>query len=104
MTNIDKINAEFKRIIGEQPGGYMVTAKTVAKGRVVITDTNTPDDEAIADVDGSDLLEVLALLPAGCPIDEGEDGSLWETLIELEHGTKTSAIRYAKEHHGERLP
>lgn len=45
------------------------------------------------------LLELVRSLPDGAPIAEGEDGSLWEVIIEASEVGFRSARAYVDRHH-----
>ena len=100
MTIVDQINNEFARIIGTTEDGYMLTATSENADdlRLVIVSSNLDTDDSYSFV-SRDLLEILNLMPDGCPIEEGEDGSLWEVLLEYHMHGSFAALRYVKEHH-----
>lgn len=92
---ITAIQAELLRL---DPSGHtMVTHSRDPSGATVYCVRY--EDEAIS-FRASDLLQTLTELPTGCPTAEGEDGSLWETLCELEAGGLRDALAYIDEHHG----
>lgn len=50
------------------------------------------------------MLTLLTAIPDGAPLDEGEDGSLWEIILEAHACGFISAGRYLREHHDMRTP
>jgi hypothetical protein len=106
MSDLDNLKAELARLDPmTETGGTL--SKGIDWGAAVYWAES--DDDTTGLREGAlefsvekipKLVEVLRLLPTGCAVAEGDDGSLWEVLIDADDQGVASARLYAIEHHG----
>lgn len=96
-TVIEQIQVELHRIIGADWATQISVAPAEDTGYVIVDDAAADCGNAI--VIATSLLTCLRLLPAGCPLEEGVDGSLWEVVLGLP-GHFRQTLEYIAEHHG----